>query len=56
MFPKELWPFLGQNKLFLKEGALLLGEFDPFLKINSLLPKEVVFFTKELFLLHGELA
>jgi hypothetical protein len=52
MFLKELWPFLGQSTLFLKEGALLLDELGPFLKKNSLFPKEVVFFTKELFLLH----
>jgi hypothetical protein len=42
--------------LFPKEGALLLGEFGPFPKENSLLPREVVFFTKKLFLFHGELA
>jgi hypothetical protein len=32
-----------------------LGEFDPFLNQNSLFQREVVFFTTELFLLHGEL-
>jgi hypothetical protein len=37
------------------EGALPPGELGPFLKENSLVLKEVVFFTKELFLFHGEL-
>jgi hypothetical protein len=38
-----------------KEGAFLLKELGPFLKENYLLPKEVVFFTREFFLFHGEL-
>jgi len=33
-----------------------LEEFGPFLKENSLLPRGVIFFTRECFLLHGELA
>jgi hypothetical protein len=56
-----------QNICFLKElknkihcsrrkVPLLLGELGLFPKENSLLHKEVMFFTKELFLLHGELA
>jgi hypothetical protein len=38
------------------EGAILLEELGPFPKENSLLPKEVVFFTRDCFLFHRELA
>ncbi len=48
-------PFSGESTLFPKEGALHFEELEPFVKENSLLLKKVVFFTKELFLLHGEL-
>jgi hypothetical protein len=46
-FPKELFP---------KEGALLARELRPFFKENSLLLEEVIFFSKEFFLLHRVLA
>jgi hypothetical protein len=36
----------------LREGALLVRELGPFLEENSLLLEEVIFFTKEFFLLH----
>jgi hypothetical protein len=36
------------------EGALLLGELGPFFKNNLLFFEKVVFFTKDLLLLHGE--
>jgi hypothetical protein len=41
--------------LFPKERAFLPKELGPFPKENSLLLVEVIFFTKELFLFHGEL-
>jgi hypothetical protein len=41
MCRKELWPILGENTLFLGEGALLLGELGPFPKENSLFVGEV---------------
>jgi hypothetical protein len=48
MFPnKELCP---------REGALLAKELGPFSKGNSLVLEEVIFFTKEFFLLHRVLA
>jgi len=40
--------------LFSKEGAFFLGEFGPLPNENALFLGEVVFFTRELFLLHGE--
>jgi hypothetical protein len=36
------------------EGVFFLGELGPFLKQNSLLLVEVVFFTRVLILLHGK--
>jgi hypothetical protein len=42
--------------MFLKEVAFLPRKLGPFLKKNSLLLREVVFFTRELFLFHWELA
>jgi hypothetical protein len=45
-----------ESTLFFREGAFLLGDLGPFLKENSLFPKEVVFFIREHFLFHGELA
>jgi hypothetical protein len=56
LFFGELEPFPKENSLLPKEDALFFGELEPFSKENSLFPKEVVFFPKELFLLHGELA
>jgi hypothetical protein len=41
--------------LFPRGGVLLPGELGFFLKENSLLPWEVVFFTKKLFFFHEEL-
>jgi hypothetical protein len=55
MFPKELWPFLGQSTLFLKEGALLLGELDPFLKKKSLLPRKLYFSPRNFYYSMGNL-
>jgi hypothetical protein len=55
MCHRELGPFLGENTLFLGEGALLLRELGPFPKENSLLARGVVFFIRELFSLHKKL-
>jgi hypothetical protein len=53
-FHGELKPFLGESTLFPREGALLLDKLGPFLKENSLLLEEIVFFTKDLKKFHGE--
>jgi len=42
--------------LFSKEGAFFFRELGPFPNENALFLREVVFFTRELFLLHGECA
>ncbi len=49
LFPKE-------TTLFPKKGAFFPKELGPFPKENLLLLEKVVFFTRELFLFHGELA
>jgi hypothetical protein len=53
-FFRELKPFPRENTLFPREGALFPSELGPFFKENSLFTRDV-FFTKELFLFHGNL-
>jgi hypothetical protein len=53
---EQLKPFFsfGNTHVPWEEGVLLLEELGPFPKENSLLPREVVFFIMEFFLLHWE--
>jgi hypothetical protein len=50
-FLGEFGAFHGGSALFPEEGALSPEEFGPFIMENLLVPKEVVFFIEELFLL-----
>jgi hypothetical protein len=51
MFPWGTRAFPRENTFFFREGALLLKKLGTFFKENPLLPKEIVFSLRELFLL-----